>query len=144
MKKLSILLIIAMLCISCNSIETEDSNDIFNLNHIDSNIVLKEYIADENEETYIFNLNRLEENIITIRVSSNPIDIRVPQETTEEITIVNEEVKLWFEGSFINFYVETVNEFIYLKGDMVRTLDYDKYVEIMEALLKHQKGLNDS
>lgn len=41
--------------------------------------------------------------------------------------------KYWFTGSIIHFIGNIDNKHIYIKGDIVKPLNYEKYLKIVEA-----------
>lgn len=43
------------------------------------------------------------------------------------------EIEYWFTGSIIHFIGNIDNKHIYIKGDIVKPLNYEKYLKIVEA-----------
>lgn len=153
-KKILTILIVSILLTGCannkNDLEINGDHqkkqrtdyEFIDLSSIEPSIVFKGRTQDENKVlySYVYGMKYNEEapeNLIEISISNRPYDVYIPTDREKKITVKEYEVKSWPTGSIEHTIGNINNKHIYIKSDIGKPLNYEKHLEIVEAVINY-------
>ncbi|MCG8539214.1 MAG: hypothetical protein MJA82_04650 [Clostridia bacterium] len=152
-KKILIILFLSILLIGCirnkndsvinNNLQKGEkiNHQFIDLSSVEPSIIFKGKTQDESKVFYSYEYamkynEKASKSLIEISISNKPYIEHISNDK-KKILIKQYEIKYWFTGSIVHFIGNIDNKNMYIKGDIVKPLNYEKYLKIVEACIDY-------